>query len=230
MAKDPAFLLYYQDWLVGTSFMSFECKGAFMDVLCHMADKGPLKRAEIEQIFKGKFVEIWPEISGKFKEKNHFWFNEKLKEVMEKRQKFSESRKNNRLGKKKNKQLVINTSLTSVKLVENENENENKYQIETEKEREIKTLISSVLEFFNSKTGKKFKAATKSTIEAITARSGEGYSLDDFKKVIEIKIKEWTGGEYEKFLCPATLFRATNFEKYLNQGEFKENKWLRKLK
>lgn len=220
MAKDPAFLMYYQDWLVGTAFMSFQAKGAYMDILCHMADKGPLKTNDIEKICKGNFKEIWPEISEKFKQKNHFWVNEKLNEVMEKRKKFSESRRNNRLGKNKIKQLVNNTSLTSDKLVENENENENKDQIKIETEKEIKTLITTVIEFLNSKTGKKFKSSTKSTKESITARSREGYSLEDFKKVIETKFKEWTGGEFEKYLCPETLFRATNFEKYLNQGEF----------
>ena len=132
MAKDPAFLMYYQDWLVGTAFMSFQAKGAYMDILCHMADKGPLKTNDIEKICKGNFKEIWPEISEKFKQKNHFWFNEKLNEVMQKRKKFSESRRNNRLGKKKTKQLVNNTSLTSDKLVENENENENEDQITIE--------------------------------------------------------------------------------------------------
>lgn len=219
MAKDPAFLMYYQDWLVGTAFMSFQAKGAYMDILCHMADKGPLRTFEIEQICKGNFEKTWPEISGKFKEKNHLWFNEKLDEVMEKRKKFSESRRNNRLGKKKTKELVNNTSLTSDKLVEDGNEDENKDQIKIETERKRKIMALSVIDFLNSKTNGKFRPQTKSTIESISARSKEGYSLEDFQRVIEIKCKEWMGTDYEKYLCPSTLFRATNFENYFNQRE-----------
>ena len=46
----------------------------------------------------------------------------------------------------------------------------------------------------------------------------EGYVLDDFIDVIDKKHKEWVGTEWEKFLCPETLF-GTKFEKYLNQKE-----------
>ena len=48
------------------------------------------------------------------------------------------------------------------------------------------------------------------------ARLNEGYSLDDFKQVIEKKVNEWKGTEMEKYLRPETLF-GTKFENYLNQ-------------
>ena len=35
--------------------------------------------------------------------------------------------------------------------------------------------------------------------------------------VINVKYKEWNGTEYSRFLVPETLFRASKFEKYLNQ-------------
>ncbi|HGA1227431.1 TPA: conserved phage C-terminal domain-containing protein, partial [Streptococcus suis] len=42
------------------------------------------------------------------------------------------------------------------------------------------------------------------------------YKLDDFKKVIDNMVANWTGTEWEKYLQPSTLFRESNFDKYLN--------------
>ena len=42
--KDPAFLFYYQDFLVGTSFMSNEVIGAYIKILCYQADKGSISK------------------------------------------------------------------------------------------------------------------------------------------------------------------------------------------
>ncbi|MFR6258931.1 MAG: conserved phage C-terminal domain-containing protein, partial [Anaerovoracaceae bacterium] len=52
--------------------------------------------------------------------------------------------------------------------------------------------------------------------ELIKARLSDGFSVEDFKLVIEKKYKEWQGTEFEKFLRPETLF-GTKFESYLNQ-------------
>ena len=54
------------------------------------------------------------------------------------------------------------------------------------------------------------------------ARIAEGYTVDDFKKVIDIKAEEWLGTEMDKYLNPSTLFRPSNFEKYLNQVPIKK--------
>lgn len=39
--------------------------------------------------------------------------------------------------------------------------------------------------------------------------------MEDFKKVIDWKVSEWTGTDMEKYLRPETLF-GTKFEGYLN--------------
>ena len=50
------------------------------------------------------------------------------------------------------------------------------------------------------------------------ARYREGYKLDDFKKVIDLKVKEWLNDpHWHKYLRPSTLFNATNFENYLEE-------------
>lgn len=61
-----------------------------------------------------------------------------------------------------------------------------------------------------------YRSTTKKTKSLIRARIEEGFTLEDFYKVIENKVSEWQGTEYEKYLRPETLF-GTKFENYLNQ-------------
>lgn len=85
------------------------------------------------------------------------------------------------------------------------------------KSKENNQAMSEIIEYLNEKSGKKFSPKTKSTMKHITARIEEGYTVEDFKKVIDTKCKEWMGTQFEKFLRPDTLFRPTNFESYVNQ-------------
>ncbi len=83
--------------------------------------------------------------------------------------------------------------------------------------------IGQVVDYLNEKIGSKYKSTTASTKSHILARFREGFKLDDFKKVIDKKTKEWKGTKYQKYLRPETLF-GTKFESYLNQKD-KENWW-----
>lgn len=73
-----------------------------------------------------------------------------------------------------------------------------------------------IIEYLNSKTGSKFKPSTKPYIVAIQARMKEGYTVDDFKTVINKKCEEWAGTKMEKYLTPKTLFAPSHFDQYLN--------------
>ena len=74
----------------------------------------------------------------------------------------------------------------------------------------------AVIDYLNQKCKTNYRATTDKTKKHISARMNEGFSLDDFKKVIDIKAAEWTGTDFEKYLRPDTLF-GTKFESYLNQ-------------
>lgn len=76
-----------------------------------------------------------------------------------------------------------------------------------------------IIEYLNLKTGSKFKATTKPYIQAIRSRLKEGYTVDDFKKVIDKKCNEWKGTKLEKYLTPKTLFAPSHFDTYLNSNE-----------
>jgi len=75
-----------------------------------------------------------------------------------------------------------------------------------------------VVQYLNDQTGKQYKHTTRKTQNLVEARINEGFSLDDFKTVIDTKSKEWQGSDMEKYLRPETLF-GTKFESYLNQGD-----------
>ena len=92
MAKDPAFLFYYRDFLVGTSFMTLEEMGAYIKLLCFQADRGHLTEA---QILKKIPAPIWDAICGHFRKDEKGFYNERLSLEIEKRRLFTESRRKN---------------------------------------------------------------------------------------------------------------------------------------
>ncbi len=74
-----------------------------------------------------------------------------------------------------------------------------------------------IVAYLNAKTGKHFKADSAANVRFINSRIKEGYTIDDFKKVIDNKTAEWKGTEQDQYLRPETLFTASHFESYLNQ-------------
>ena len=81
--------------------------------------------------------------------------------------------------------------------------------------------IKDILSFLNEKTGKHFKEC-KETERLINGRISEGYTVEDFKTVIEKKCKEWKDdSKMATFLRPSTLFAPSHFDEYLNAPEGK---------
>ena len=79
--------------------------------------------------------------------------------------------------------------------------------------------IKTIVEYLNEKSNSNFRYQTKTTQSKLKAIL-KIYSVEDIKKVINIKCAEWIGTEYEKYLRPETVF-GTKFESYLNQKEGK---------
>lgn len=79
-------------------------------------------------------------------------------------------------------------------------------------------FCTDVIEYLNQKTGRKFKSSIDKTNRLIQARQKEGFSLEDFKTVIDKKCAQWLKDpEMDKFLRPETLF-GTKFDGYLNES------------
>lgn len=80
-----------------------------------------------------------------------------------------------------------------------------------------------IISFLNTKANTDYREGTKKTKDLIRARFNENFTLNDFKKVIDIKCREWLyDDKMKKFLRPETLF-GTKFESYLNQESIKIN-------
>lgn len=93
--------------------------------------------------------------------------------------------------------------------------------IEEDKEEDIEgdkeSIYTLVIAHLNERTGKNYRATTPKTQTLIRAREKEGFTLDDFKMVIDKKCADWSGDpKFEKFLRPETLF-GPKFEGYLNE-------------
>jgi len=78
--------------------------------------------------------------------------------------------------------------------------------------------IKKVILYLNERSNSTY-TSSKSSVECISARIKEGYSIADFRKVIDKKVEQWLGTEQEKYLRPITLFQAKKFENYLNEPE-----------
>lgn len=81
---------------------------------------------------------------------------------------------------------------------------------------------AEIIDALNGATGKNFRAVD-STKRLIRARWAEGYRVKDFAHVAAVKADEWRGTDMEKYLRPSTLFAASHFEGYLNQGRKPEH-------
>ena len=69
--------------------------------------------------------------------------------------------------------------------------------------------------YLNQVTDKNFQFVEKNT-KLVKSRLTEGYALDDFKKVVDLKFDEWKGTDMSKYIRPETLF-GNKFDGYLNQ-------------
>jgi len=65
-----------------------------------------------------------------------------------------------------------------------------------------------IIEYLNDKADRNFNYKTKLYRKKIRARWQEGMRLEDFKHVIDVKVKEWKGDDkMDQYLRPQTLFK-----------------------
>lgn len=77
--------------------------------------------------------------------------------------------------------------------------------------------IKEIVEYLNLATGASYRASTPKTQRLICARMREGFTVEDFKLVIDHKLKAWgKDPKMQTYLRPETLF-GTKFECYLNE-------------
>lgn len=212
----------------------FDKKSAWIDLLLmanHKNNKFPLGN-EIIEVEQGSFI------TSEIKLMNRWgWSKTKLRNFL----KLLESEKmiTKVVDRKKTTISIVNYKVyqgsedqekTTEKPQEDQEKTIEKPQEDTnkndnnEKNDKNNIMVAEIISYLNEKTGKNFKSGVAKNRDLIKARLKEGYSVEDFKKVIDIKVAEWLNDEnMSKFLRPETLF-SNKFEGYLNQKPKQEVK------
>lgn len=82
---------------------------------------------------------------------------------------------------------------------------------------EYEYIIKIVIEYLNTNTGRDYGISTKETVNVISKRIKEGFKIEDFKRVIDVKTAKWLHDDkMSDYLRPSTLF-GEKFEGYLNE-------------
>lgn len=122
MAKDPAFLFYPNDYLGGTMGMTFEEKGAYMELLMMQFNRGHMTTHMIGQTVG----QLWDKLSEKFiQDDKGLWFNARLEQEQNKRKAFTDSRKNNVVGTNQYTKKTGHTTTHMTGHMEDENKDVN---------------------------------------------------------------------------------------------------------
>lgn len=147
-------------------------------------------------------------------------------------EKIREKDRNRKREKKKQEQALLDSAENSTEIPRNDdgNSTDSSYiynsldfsssskDLKDNKDSSSNTnsIYKDIIDYLNTTIGTNYSRTSKSTIKHINARLSEGFTIEDFKTVIDKKSKEWMGTDFEKFLRPDTLF-STKFESYLNQ-------------
>lgn len=91
------------------------------------------------------------------------------------------------------------------------------------------STIAEIVDYLNEKANTSFRPSAEYAKTHIRARLREGFTLDDFKDVIDGRVKAWANNpKMSEYLRPQTLF-GTKFESYLNASKAKpktdEEEW-----
>lgn len=83
-------------------------------------------------------------------------------------------------------------------------------------------ICSKAIELLNELSGSSFRSKSQKTQKLIAAREREGYTLEDFYKVIRHKCGQWVNdAKMQQYLRPETLFGG-KFEAYLSDARRNE--------
>jgi len=93
------------------------------------------------------------------------------------------------------------------------------FKITEKGEGEYDIKAQEIIEYFNSCANTTYSLETGSNKSLIISRLKEGYSISEFKFVINKKINDWkSDAQMKKFIRPLTIFNKSKFENYLNEN------------
>jgi len=210
MAKDPAFLFYPNDYIGGTMGMTFEEKGAYIELLMLQFNRGHMTSHMVGQTVG----QLWDKIKDKFViDANGLYYNVRLEQEKENRKAFSNSRRNNLSGTNQysNKEKKEVGHMTSH--MEDVNEDIFNFKSSMVKYGFKENLISEWLKVRKNKKATNTETAfnkfiiqvelTKKdknkVLEICIERSWSGFNAEWIKSELDVK-KQTTAPDYAKFI------------------------------
>lgn len=200
MSKDPAFLFYYHDFLVGTDHMTLEQVGAYVKCLCHQANRGSIRKEHMLRICLAQ--ENYDVIVEKFElNGNGEFVNKRLRNEVKRRKIYTESRRTNAYGKGYAKGYANHMETVTETVTEKNNIKETKDTISINKnnrfivptpqeikdyciERKNNVDSNKFFNFYESKGWMVGRNKMKDWKAAIRNwEGGKGVRVDNFKKV-----------------------------------------------
>lgn len=196
--KDPAFLFYSSDFLSGISDLTMDERGQYITLLCLQHQKGNLSPKTISLSVGSVSVDVLKKFE---KDSEGNFFNERLSEEIEKRNKFTYSRRLNGLqggrGKKKKPNAKAKEKHMH-NLMGNENENRNEVINRSEEKFDFKNellkygfqenLIEEWLKIRKTKKAVNTETALKGFLSELETRSCDPNLI--LKTIIE---RSWSG-------------------------------------
>ena len=177
MSKDPAFLFYTSDFLVGVSDLTMEERGQYITLMCLQHTKGHLSAKNI----KIAVGDVSPDVLAKFLvDSDGLYYNARLEQEIIKRENYTKSRSAN--GKKK-----WEKEKTDAYAEEKESickPYANHMQMHSENENIDINIINSIYLYWNSKNIIVHKELNKNTQEAVL-KALETYSEEQIKTCID---------------------------------------------
>ena len=157
MAQDPAFLFYSSDFLNGVSDLTMEERGQYITMLCLQHQKNSLSEKTIRLMVGSVSVDVL----NKFRlDENGSYYNDRLRQEIEKRKAFTESRRNNGLKGGRKKANAEPNGLPKSNHIEDENE----YETESVNEFIVPSLCQiwySIFPLYTKDQKKDFHAAAE---------------------------------------------------------------------
>lgn len=94
--------------------------------------------------------------------------------------------------------------------------------INSKDQRRYVNEINDIVAYLNEAVDTHYRPTSSITQRLIIGRLREGFTVEDFKTVIDKKCEQWLNTDFEMYLRPITLFDSKHFEDYLNQRIYRK--------
>jgi uncharacterized phage protein (TIGR02220 family) len=204
MNKSPAFNFYSSDFLTKTTLMNYTQKGKFIHLLCLQHQQGHLEPEDFFDIVDPTDRKL---VSQFVLDNEGKYYNEDLEKVLTQKSKHIDKQREN--AKKRWEKDTMRWQCDG---------NAKAMPLEIEIEIDNSNIsYKDIIEYLNNKTNRSYNYKAKKNQEMIKARFNEGYTIEDFKKVIDNKCSDWLNDDkMNEYLRPETLF-SNKFDGYLNK-------------